>query len=135
MIKKVSFALILLFLVMACASPLKYDNKLNQLVGANKAELLKEMGTPSASKVFANGDEVIAYVKANDVYVPSEFYLYNQNGQNAEDVYSPFLENSDFSPYESSFGYQVEYICQTAFLLQNGVVTAWKWRGNDCESY
>ena len=133
--KKVSFALILFFLLLACASPMKYDNKLNNLVGADKAELIKQMGQPSAVKVFANGDEVIAYVKANDVYVPSEFYLYNQSGDNAEDVYAPFLENNDYTPYASAFGYQVEYICQTAFLLQDGVITAWKWRGNDCKSY
>ena len=134
--KKISFALILFFLLIACASPMKYDKKLNSLVGANKTELLKQMGKPSAVKVFANGDEVIAYVKANDVYVPSEFYLYNQgNPANQQDVYSPFLEDYDFSPYGAAFGYQVEYFCQTAFLLQNGVVTAWKWRGNDCKSY
>jgi uncharacterized protein YcfL len=132
--KKLCFVLIFTFVLFACASPLKYDAKLNDLVGANKATLIKTMGKPSASKIFANGDEVIAYVKANDVYVPSEFYMYN-NSASAQDVYAPFLEESDFTPYASSFGYQVEYICQTAFLLQNGVVTAWKWRGNDCMSY
>ena len=93
--KRACFALILFFLLLACASPLKYDYKLNRLVGADKTELLKEMGKPSATKVFANGDEVVAYVKANDVYVPSEFYLYNQSGASAEDVYAPFLENND----------------------------------------
>ncbi|MFR8205674.1 MAG: hypothetical protein ACLU99_04570 [Alphaproteobacteria bacterium] len=76
--KKMSFILILTFLLFACATPAKYDSKLNRLVGVSKSQLIKDMGQPSATKVFANGDEVLAYVKANDVYVPSEFYLYNQ---------------------------------------------------------
>ncbi|MBE6449055.1 MAG: hypothetical protein E7018_07180 [Alphaproteobacteria bacterium] len=134
--RKICFTLIFTFILFACASPIKYDSKLNNLVGANKATLIKEMGTPSAVKMLSDGSEVLAYVKANDVYVPSEFYLYNQgNPANQQDVYSPFLEDYDFSPYGAAFGYQVEYFCQTAFLLQNGVVTAWKWRGNDCKSY
>lgn len=135
--KKISFTLIVTFLLLACATPAKYDAKLNRLVGESKADLIKQMGQPSAVKVLANGDEVLAYVKANDVYVPSEFYLYNQGALSNEgdDIYSPFLSNYDYTPYGSAFGYQVEYICQTAFLLQKGQVTGWKWRGNDCTAY
>lgn len=47
-------------------------------------------------------------------------------------IYSPFLGDYDFSPYGAAFGYEVENICQTVFLIQNGMVTGWKWRGNDC---
>ena len=134
--RKISFALIVTFLLLACATPAKYDASLNALVGESKSALIKQMGRPSAVKVLSNGDEVLAYVKANDVYVPSEFYLYNQGAlSNEGDIYSPFLSNYDYSPYGGSFGYQVEYICQTAFLIQNGRVTGWKWRGNDCTAY
>ncbi len=133
--KKISFTLILLFVLFACASPLKYDARLNSLIGSNKQELIAKMGKPSAVKIFANGDEVLAYVKANDVYVPSEYYTYNQDSQFNDDVYAPFMNDYDYSPFAVASGYQVEYICQTAFLLQDGVVTAWKWRGNDCSSY
>ena len=132
-----SFILILTFLLFACATPAKYDSKLNHLVGVSKSQLIKDMGQPSATKVFANGDEVLAYVKANDVYIPSEFYLYNQGALSNEydGIYSPFLGDYDFSPYGAAFGYEVENICQTVFLIQNGMVTGWKWRGNDCVAY
>lgn len=134
--RNISFILIMMFLLFACATPAKYDAKLNNLVGQSKASLIKKMGEPSAVKMFANGDEVLAYVKANDVYVPSEFYLYNQGAlSNEGDMYSPFLSDYDYSPYGASFGYEVEYICQTAFLIQNGVVTGWKWYGNNCVAY
>lgn len=126
--KKMSFILILTFLLFACATPAKYDSKLNRLVGVSKSQLIKDMGQPSATKVFANGDEVLAYVKANDVYVPSEFYLYNQGALSNEydGIYSPFLGDYDFSPYGAAFGYEVENICQTVFLIQ----TEWSPVGN-----
>ncbi len=134
--KKISFALILTFLLFACATPAKYDARLNSMIGLDKTALIQKMGRPSAVKVLPSGSEVLAYVKANDVYVPSEFYLYNQGAlSNEYDIYSPFMDDYDYAPFGNSFGYRVEYVCQTAFLLQNGVVTAWKWRGNDCASY
>lgn len=131
--KKNNLLLASLFLLFACATSAKYDVKLNNYVGDTKANLVKELGKPSAVKVMANGDEVLSYVKANNVYVPSEYYIYNQDSVANEDmIYSPFLGNYDFTPYAQSFGYQVEEICQTAFLVQSGVVTGWKWRGNNC---
>lgn len=135
--RKISFALILTFLLLACATPDKYDIKLTKMIGESKAELVKEMGQPSAVKMLDNGDEVLAYVKANNVYIPSELYVYNQGALANEngDIYAPFIGPYDFTPYTENYGYSVEYICQTAFLLQNGVVTGWKWRGNDCVAY
>ncbi len=131
--RNLSLVLITAFLLFACATPAKYDARLNSLIGANKEALVQEMGQPSAVKMLPNGDEVLAYVKANNVYVPSEFYLYNQGAlSNEGDLYAPFLSDYDYSPYGASFGYEVEYICQTVFLIQNGVVTGWKWRGNNC---
>ena len=75
--KHACFILVVVFLLFACATTAKYDTKLNGLVGADKSEVIKTFGSPSASKILANGEEVISYTKANDVYVPSEFYLYN----------------------------------------------------------
>ena len=134
--KHVCFILVVVFLLFACATTAKYDTKLNGLVGADKSEVIKTFGSPSASKILANGEEVISYTKANDVYVPSEFYLYNQGALSNEygGIYSPFIGEYDFSPYGDTFGYTVTDFCQTAFYLQNGKVVGWKWRGNDCIS-
>ena len=134
--KKISFTLIVLFLLLACSTTQKYDNKLNALIGADKEKVIATFGKPSAVKILSDNTEVLSYNKAQDVYVPSEFYLYNQgeiyNGYDT--IYSPFLSDYDFSPYGDTFGYDVEYFCQTVFLLQNNKVIAWRWRGNDCLS-
>ena len=93
--RRICFSLIFTFVLFACATPEKYDIKLNQLVGADRATVEKEMGKPSAIKILPDGSEILAYIKANDTYVPSEFYLYNQGAlTNQEDIYSPFLSDT-----------------------------------------
>ena len=82
---------------------------------------------------FINGDKVITFTKADDMYVPAQYYIYNP-GQvpNVDEVFTPFDGDYDFTPYNELVGYEVTQICQTSFLLQNGIVTGWKWKGNDC---
>ena len=132
--KKVSFALVLVMFLFACATSEKYDRKLAGWVGKTESSLVAKWGRPSATRILDNGDKIITYTKANNVYVPSDYYIYNTTGAQPSDtvLYSPFMDNYDFGPYSQTFGYQVEEICQTAFLIQDGIITGWKWRGNDC---
>lgn len=126
------YILVLIFLF-ACATPQKYDARLNRLIGQKVSVLQKDWGTPSAKKILDDGGMVITYTKADNVFVPSEFYVYNQSFQDNPDmVYQPFVTDYDFAPYGESFGYEVKYVCQTTFLVQNGIITGWKWKGNDC---
>lgn len=136
MVKNIALYVLVTIFLFACATPAKYDNKLAGMMGEKASVLVKDWGKPSAKKIFGNGDEVYTYTKANNVYVPSEFYMYNQGFEPSEDVvYGPFLNDYNFGPYGETFGYQVEYVCQTSFLIQNGVISGWKWKGNDCLSY
>ena len=133
--KKICFTLIVTFLLFACATPAKYDDKLNGFLGHNEAYLIKKMGKPSATKIISDQLTVVSYVKANNTYVPSEFYIYGAQDNSTNNFYNPFLNDYDFTPYSAAFGYQVEYYCQTVFLLENGIITGWKWKGNDCTAY
>lgn len=136
MVKNVALYILVLIFLFACATPAKYDNKLAAMVGEKASTLVEAWGRPSARKILDNGDEVYTYTKANNVYVPSEFYIYNQGFEPSEDVvYGPFLNDYNFGPYGETFGYQVEEFCQTSFLIKNGLISGWKWRGNDCVSY
>lgn len=136
MVKNVALYILVLIFLFACATPAKYDNKLAAMVGEKATVLVDTWGRPSARKILDNGDEVYTYTKANNVYVPSEFYIYNQGFEPSEDVvYGPFLNDYNFGPYGETFGYQVEEFCQTSFLIKNGLINGWKWRGNDCVAY
>ena len=63
--------------VVSCATPEKYDARLNGWLGKTETQLVQKWGKPSAMKILDNGDKVITYTKADDVYVPSQFYIYN----------------------------------------------------------
>ena len=117
-----------------CASTTAYDAQMNSLIGRNTTFLIKFMGKPSAKKIMADGKEVWAYTNIDNVYVPSEFYLYNQGTMSEEydGLYAPFMEQYDFSPYEKEFGYIVKYYCQTSFLIEYHTVIGWSRRGNGC---
>ncbi len=124
------------FLFAGCATNTEQKAKLNALVGQNIQQLIDYMGKPSARKILNDGREVWTYTKVDDVYVPSEFYLYNQGAFSNEygGLYAPFMDQYDFSPYEQGFGYTVQYVCQTSFLIQHQLVIAWKQIGNGCET-
>ncbi len=136
MLKNIALYILVLIFLFACATPEKYDAELASMIGEKSSVLVEKWGKPSARKILAGGDEVYTYTKAGDIYVPSEFYMYNQEYEPGEDVvYYPFLNDYDFGPYGATFGYQVEEFCQTSFLIKNGLISGWKWRGNDCLSY
>ena len=101
--KKVSFALVLVMFLFACATSEKYDRKLAGWVGKTESSLVAKWGRPSATRILDNGDKIITYTKANNVYVPSEYYIYNTTGAQPSDtvLYSPFMDNYDFGPYLS----------------------------------
>lgn len=123
-----------LLLIAGCAGGARNAARLNSLVGESTEKLVAEMGRPSARKILSDGREVWSYTKVDDVYVPSEFYLYDQGALSNEygGLYAPFMDQYDFSPYEQGFGYTVKYVCQTAFLIQYRTVLGWKQTGNGC---
>ena len=135
-IKKATFILILVIVLFACATPQKYNEKLNSMIGVSKEDLIKNFGKPSAAKILNNGDTILAYTFVDDVFVPSEFYTYNQGNEIYEEdgLFSPFLSTYEFSNNPGDIGYEAKYICKTLFLLQNNKVIAWKWQGNNCVS-
>jgi len=130
---KIYFTLLLLIFLFSCATSEKYDAELSGWVGKPAHTLIAQWGRPSARKINADGSEVITYTKADNVYVPSEFYLYNPYSLHGDvSVYAPFDGDYAFTPYGGTPGQDPELVCQTSFLVQNNIITGWKWTGNNC---
>ena len=87
--KHISFALILLFLLFACSTTPNNKTKMDNMLGLTKNELIQRMGQPSGAKILPNDIEVLSYTTVDNVYVPSEFYIYNQGTLANE--YDPFI--------------------------------------------
>ncbi len=130
--KQIAFGLILTMLLLACATSQKYDQELKSWVGKSESSLISAWGRPSAQKYLGNNSKVLTYTRANEVVIPSEYYIYNDGWGETDIVYDPFMSDYNFSPYSEMVDTAVEEICQTSFWIENGIITSWKWRGNNC---
>ena len=91
-IAKISFLLIMIFVVFACATS-RYDDKLNLLLGASSEKLVAQFGKPSAKKIINDNTQIWAYTNVDNVFIPSEFYNYDQGSEilGEDGLFSPFL--------------------------------------------
>lgn len=130
--KNIAFLTILMLLLFACASSQKYDRKLNGWIGKTEQDLVMTWGRPSAVKYVNQNTKIFTYTKINEFYFPSEYYLYNEEFEPDDTIYAPLMNDYNFTPYAELTDNEVEMFCQTAFILKNNVVSAWKWKGNNC---
>ena len=132
--KRIALCLIFTFLLLACATSQKYDKELKGWIGKNETSLIQAWGRPSAQKYLSPDSKVITYTKISDWIVPSEYYFYNDGWGVTDVVYDPFMTEYNFTPYAQLMDTEVVEICQTSFWIENGIITSWKWRGNNCVS-
>lgn len=130
--KNIAFLTILVLLLFACASSQKYDKKLNGWIGKTEQDLVMNWGRPSAVKYVNQNTKIFTYTKIDEFYFPSEYYLYNEEFEPEDTIYAPLMNDYNFTPYAELTDNEVEMFCQTSFILKNNVVSAWKWKGNDC---
>lgn len=96
-------ALLLLGLA-ACATTEGYENVLKSWVGSREIALVASWGAPHRVYEAGNGDRALTYYNERTVSVP--------------------LDTGAVIP--------VEYSCETTFIVVDGVVDSWSYRGNDC---
>lgn len=133
--QKLVFMILVIILLLGCASAEKYDRKLSSLIGQKSDVLSQEFGAPSGKKILGNGYEVVSFTSVNNNYVPSDFFLYQPYDPAGDvSIYAPFDQDYDFTPFAQNFNQLPELICQTSFLIRNGTIIAWKTKGNNCIS-
>lgn len=134
---KVLLAVLSTIFLFSCATSAKYDKKLENWVGKPVSSLETQWGRPAHIKMFKNGDSIVTYIKSKDIYVPTEYIVFNQGYTLSQGAtVTPYPTNSaNFMDTEELVGYNAEYICKTSFLVQNGMITGWKWWGNTCTAY
>ena len=130
--KKVCFLLILSFLLLACAN-MAYEQKLRQWVGQYEQTLIESWGRPTVKKVNADGQTLLTYVTQNEYLVPTEYFYDYPGWDSGEMMYDPFFADEGMPPYAQIVDTEVEGICQTTFVVQDGVITAYRFSGNDCQ--
>jgi len=133
MVQKISFCLILIMFLLACATTQKYDVALNGLLNQPQSKLTAKFGKPSAQKIIDKHTKIVTYTNLETMYVPSEFYEYNdQPFPGVDDIYYPFADMYNYNPMQQYLGVEVSRVCQTSFLIYDGIIRGWSWSGNNC---
>jgi len=129
--KKVFFALILTFLLLACAN-MAYEQKLDAWVGQTETSLIDSWGRPTIKKVAPNGQTILSYIKQNEYFVPMEYFYDYPGWDSGEMMYDPFFVDDGMQPYAQIIDTEVEGICQTTFMVTDGIVRSYRFNGNNC---
>ena len=116
----------------SCASPQKYNARLNQELGKSQQQLISSFGTPSSVKKFANGDKIISYVNLNYQTIPDPDYDFSTDFMTENELFTPFTFGGDEIPIGNFMGETITDYCKTDFYLTGNIVTSWQWRGNAC---
>lgn len=131
--KKIAFLLIMLLLVFACtANDVAYEKKLQSYIGHSENTLLQNFGKPTIQKIMPNGKSILTYIKQNEYFVPTEYFYDYPGWIDSDTVYNPFFNDESYAPYAQLVDMEVEEICQTSFVLQNGIIQSYKFFGNNC---
>lgn len=131
-VSKLTAAAIAICLLSACASPQKYNRRLNRELGKTEQQLIADFGNPSSVKKFSNGDEIISYVNLNYQLIPDPDYAFSTGFMTEDEMFTPFTFGGNEIPVGNFMGETITDYCKTDFYLSNNVVTSWQWRGNAC---
>jgi len=123
--------LLLILNLSACATPKKYEAKLNQEIGKTEQQLISVWGQPNQIKELQNGDKIITYTSINQQLIP-EPALGNMEMMNEDEIFYPFTYGGNIIPDGNFLSDSVTDYCQTKFYLKNNQVTAWQYKGNAC---
>lgn len=95
---------LLLIGLAACATTEGYKEAVESWVGAREITLVAQWGAPHRVYDASNGERALTYYDSRTVSVP--------------------LDTGAVIP--------VEYSCETTFIVVDGVIDSWSFRGNDC---
>lgn len=113
-----------LLILSGCATTKGYEQRLNSWMGASEANLIRSWGVPK--NVFnSGGRRYFVYNSSRNIYIPGTSPTYTTT------IYGN-------TAYTTSSGgsspTNINMQCETTFEIQNGRVSSWRYRGNDCKA-
>ena len=101
--------LLLVFIVSSCTSKLDHEKVLQSWMGAKESVLIDQWGTPTSHYKTDDGKKYLTWKNSSQAMI---------GGNNAYS--SPILVTSN---------------CDITMILEDGIVTSWKYKGNSCYNY
>jgi len=110
------------WIVSGCATTENYEKILDTWVGSTEGQLVQAWGPPAG--FYESGTtRYLTYTKSRSGYVPGTAPTYQ----------TTIIGNTAYtSSYGGSPGFSYSRHCKTTFTIQNGVISTWRYEGNDC---
>lgn len=125
-----STLLILTMISFGCASTSNYEKALNGLIGFHEDDLVSMFGTPNKTYNLPDGRTVVEYFRSRTVEENVGVPYLNPTEEYYGKKYTPpnnYINTPDI--------YKKVLWCKTSFVLdQDGIVTSWSHKGNDCKA-
>ena len=114
--KKTIPLVVVLLLLTACATTANYEIKLRSWVGKHADQLVMSWGAPDSVYALTSGETILKYSRQGQ---KNQYQFVSVGGQTS---YVPAGSKS--------------LNCETEFKVSsNGIINAWKYRGNNCKAY
>ncbi|MDH0424154.1 hypothetical protein [Stutzerimonas stutzeri] len=108
-----------------CATTAKYEAILASWVGSPEGDLIRSWGPPQQVYDTGSGNKYLTYSTTRQVYIPGTSPTYTTN-------YNPYTNSATTTSYGGTPAQNISMGCQTTFEVSNGIITSWRWQGNDC---
>lgn len=123
MFKNLSLVLLLCLLI-GCATTANYEKILNSWMGMSENSLVSSWGPPN-NFYESGGTRYLTYAKSRSGYVPGVAPSYQTS----------FVGNTAYTTQVGGYpGFIYSANCSTTFTINNGVITSWRYEGNACRS-
>ena len=106
-------SLFLFFIVSSCTSKLDHEKTLNSWIGSKESTLVEQWGTPSNFYKTDDGKKYLTWKNSSQSLIGGGYnYGYGYN--------YPILITSN---------------CDITMIIEKGIVTSWRYKGNNCYDY
>lgn len=120
-LQKIILVLTTLFIA-SCATQGKYKEILNSWVGSSESSLISSWGIPS-SVYETNGLKYLTFRNNSTGYLPGT----------PGTAQTTIIGNTAYTNYYGgTSGVMLNFNCETTFVVSDGVISNWSYRGNAC---
>ncbi|WP_180050308.1 MULTISPECIES: hypothetical protein [unclassified Acinetobacter] len=113
---RLSVASLLVLFLSACVTVAKFEKRMDEKKGLNKAQLIEEMGIPDREYKISNF-EILEYNQSQTVF----------NSKSDTSVVNGYLINTQTSVPQNMW-------CRLEFKLVEGIVESYRYKGDMCKS-
>ena len=136
--------LLITVLLSGCATTANYEKKLQTWVGVSEDSLYTTWGVPSKQLTLKDGSKIVEFFNSRTVQLNGYSYIDPQityhTGTTTEQgptgtTNTNYIGSSTTYIERTVPAQNIQETCKTTFIINpKGLVSSWKWDGNNCVS-